>query len=293
MRLINPFDSPGQWFKANLHTHTDASDGKASLRQRIAQYRQKGYNILAVTDHRTTNNIEGLSTDDFLVISGIEVHPDNPYSHELYHFVGLDVPFGFHVEDEQDAQSNIDLISQAGGEVIFAHPYWSGNNVKELLAVNGYIAIEVYNAGSTKIGKAFSSVHWDDLLDAGRIVGGIAVDDVHEGRDIFMGWTMIRAETLTVAAVMDALRTGRYYSSCGPVIEDFRVAEGKVSVKCSPVCEIHFMAQRRHGSSFYADGGQLLTKADFDLYPEIKYIRAEVVDEKGNRAWTNPIVLSA
>ena len=290
--MINPFECEGRWFKANLHTHTLLSDGKASVEQRIEQYRQKGYDILAITDHLTSGAAKGRSSEDFLVINGIEIHPPNPYyAAEPYHLVGLNVPDGFEPDEELQADAQIKQIRRAGGEVVFAHPYWSGHNINELLAVNGYIAVEVYNAGATKIGKAFGSVLWDELLEAGRIVGGVAVDDVHEGRDIFMGWTCIRAKELAIEAVMDSLRMGCCYATCGPVIEDFRVAGGVVSIKCSPAAEVHFMAQRRHGFSFYADGGKLIQQAQFDLYDEMQYVRAEIVDEKGNHAWTNPIML--
>jgi hypothetical protein len=117
---------------------------------------------------------------------------------------------------------------------------------------------------------------------------------------------MIRAERLTVKAVMEALRRGCYYSSCGPQIQDFRVCNRKISLKCSPVSEVHFVAQTFHGFSFYAKGDELITSAEFDcsdysnsrdlmtkdefdVYSKMKYIRAEVIDPKGKHAWTNPV----
>jgi hypothetical protein len=293
MKLINPFEIESNWYKANLHTHTTSSDGSVSPQGRVEQYREKGYSILALTDHRLTNNVRGLSSEDFLVISGIETHPPIPGTDELYHLVGLNLPFGFRSDEGRttDAKTQIKLIKDAGGEVIVAHPYWIGNNINELLAIDGYIGIEVYNATSAKIGKACSSVHWDNLLDAGRIVPAIAVDDVHQGPDLFAAWTMIRAKSLEIEAIMDALRTGSYYSSCGPTIEDFRTRDGVVTIKCSPAAEIHFMCNRWHGQSFYTDNSPLLTHAEFKPSKEAKYVRGEIVDEKRSHAWTNPIML--
>jgi len=40
----------GKWFKGNLHVHTTISDGKNSLAQMIAFYKQKGYHFLGVTE---------------------------------------------------------------------------------------------------------------------------------------------------------------------------------------------------------------------------------------------------
>ena len=286
----NPFDSPGQWLKANLHTHTTTSDGDMPAAERCRQYREHGYQVLALTDHDQTNDLSGLSTDEFLVISGFETHPpSSDMGH--YHFVCLDLPRGFHFVGEPDAQGRIDAVKAAGGEVIIGHPYWCGMNVSHLLPLQGAFAMEVYNATCAKSGKGYSSVHWDDLLDAGRILPAVAVDDVHHGRDIFMGWTMIKARELTVPAVMDALRTGCYYSSCGPVIEDARIEDGKLRVRCSPAMEIHFLAQRSWGETFYADGGELLTSAECPVDPSWNYVRVEVIDSQLNHAWTNPFIL--
>ena len=63
MSMHNPFTKDVQCLKANLHTHTTKSDGEKSVKERIAQYREKGYSILALTDHGKTHNVDGLSTD--------------------------------------------------------------------------------------------------------------------------------------------------------------------------------------------------------------------------------------
>lgn len=293
VELVNPFERQGRWFKANLHTHTTNSDGDATAQQRARQYGQKGYHIIAITDHEATTDVEAISSQSLLVVGGTEIHPACPEKEpdSPYHLVCLNVPHGFSVPDDCDANACIKLVKQAGGEVIIGHPYWAGQNITHLLAIDGYIGIEVFNATCTKIGKGFSSVQWDDLLEAGKIVPAVAVDDTHRGRDIFMGWTYVRAAQLDTEAVMESLRTGCYYSSCGPLIEDFHIADGTVMIKCSPVVEVHFIAQNCHGLSYYAEKDERLRQARFELGPKLKYVRAEIVDDKGNRAWTNPIVL--
>ena len=293
MELVNCFESDGQWFKANLHCHTTTSDGDSTLAERVEQYRGQGYAILAVTDHYKTNDVGGLSRDDFLVISGMESHPDCPYGGDIYHLVALNVPLGFEDPAAAGANKSIEMVREAGGEVIVAHPYWCGHNINHLLNLNGFIAMEVFNATCTFNGKGCSSVQWDDLLGAGRVIPAVGVDDVHrtERRDIFRGWTMIRAAELTVDAVMAAIRTGCYYASCGPVIEDFRVIDSKVQVKCSAAVEIRLISQGDSGRAFFADDGELLTSAEREVDDSLKYVRVEVVDDKGLQAWSNPIML--
>lgn len=39
---VNPFELPGQWYKANLHTHTTKSDGDVDLPVRVEQYKSHG-----------------------------------------------------------------------------------------------------------------------------------------------------------------------------------------------------------------------------------------------------------
>ena len=295
MELVNCFESEGQWFKANLHCHTTTSDGDCTLAERVEQYRGNGYAILAATDHYKANDVGGLGGDDFLVISGIELHPECTWGEDSnsYHLVGLDVPRDFEDPGAGDANETIELVRRAGGEVIVAHPYWCGHNINHLLELDGFIGVEVFNSTCTFNGKGYSSVQWDDLIDAGRVIGGVAVDDVHapSRRDMFRGWTMIRARELTVEAVMAAIRTGCYYSSCGPVIEDFRVVDGKVRVECSPVVEIHLISYASLGRAFFADDGELLTSAERETSDSLNYVRAEIIDAKGLRAWSNPIVV--
>lgn len=287
---LNCFQQPGEWFRANLHTHTTLSDGDTDLAGRCRQYREAGYHVLAVTDHERTSQTDGLSGEGFLVIGGMETHPPDPAG-GLYHLVCLNVPHGFSLAGIDDANERIRRVREAGGEVIIAHPYWCGHTLADLLPLDGAVAVEVYNATCSKIGKAFSSVHWDDLLAAGRMLPAVAVDDVHRGRDIFMGWTWLKMQELTVESVLQALRSGCFYASCGPRIRDFQVTDGVARLRCSPVVEVHFIGRNAAGRSFYADAGEPFTEVEAPVNPGMRYVRCEVVDAAGNRAWTNPVIL--
>jgi len=246
--------------------------------------------VLAITDHERTNDISGLSGDGFLVISGMETHPADP-SGGLYHLVCLNVPLGFSLGEVEDANERISLVREAGGEVLIAHPYWCGHTLKDLLPLDGPVAVEVYNATCSKIGKAFSSVQWDDMLATGRYLPAVAVDDVHRGRDIFMGWTMLKLRKLSVESVLEALRTGCFYASCGPEIQDFRVEDGVARLECSTAAEVHFISRNASGRSHYADNREPFTRMELPLPEKWPYVRVEIVDTSGRRAWTNPVML--
>ena len=82
--------------------------------------------------------------------------------------------------------------------------------------------LEVWNGGCEReIARGGSEPHWDDALQRGRHLFGLAADDSHHpGHDSDLAWTWIRAVERTPDAVLDALRTGAFYASAGPAILD-------------------------------------------------------------------------
>ncbi|MEN6307662.1 MAG: CehA/McbA family metallohydrolase [Anaerohalosphaeraceae bacterium] len=286
VELVNPFLQEGNWYKAALHVHSNTSDGDVTVPERMKQYQEKGYDVVAITDHWKTNKIDGLSDEKFLVINSIEAHPKGN------HFVCLNLPEGFEIKKDLEPQHVIDMVNAAGGGVIYAHPYWLGHTIDNLLAVEGYIGVEVYNGVcEVSIAKGYGTVHWDQLLGKGKILPAVATDDVHHSENINLGWTMVRAKELTTKAVMDSLKTGCYYASCGPTIEEFKVEEGVAKIKCSPAVKICFGGQTSHGSVVNSQDGKLLTSAEWKPSEKCKFVRVEVIDADGKHAWTNPIVL--
>ena len=293
MNLRNPFTQPGKWYKANFHTHTTTSDGRQSPVEVAEAYRKAGYNVLVLTDHYKTNDVSDLSRKGFLVVSGQEYHPRCPGSEAPHHLVAVGVPggFGFTKQNPTDANACIRAVKAAGGETFLAHPLWCGHRYDMYSYLRGLIGTEVYNSTCDRIGRSDSEADWCHLLDAGRIVPALAVDDSHGGNDRFGGWVWLRMGSLTVRSVMSALRSGCYYSSTGPTISDFRVRRGVAEVSCSPVRAIHFMAHSCNGARRQAGPGRNIRKFSHPIGEKWKYVRAVVVDHTGTKAWTNPIAL--
>ncbi len=293
--LVNPFQQQGQWYRANLHAHTTASDGQATAHERIQQYRAEGYAALAITDHAVSSDVSGFSADDFVLIDGIEVTIVPLGEERGIHLVCLNVPPDATVPATNEPNDVIAWAREEGGETFIGHPYWSGNTAEELLELHGAIGVEVYNAACDTIGKAHSTVHWDNMLDRGARLPGLAVDDAHSGpeggRDLFAGWVMFKLAELNAPAVMEALLKGCYYSSSGPRIEDFRLDDGHVVLRCSEAAEIRLIGANWHGWSLFADGGEPLSEARAPVTRDWKYARALVVAPDGRRAWTNPLFL--
>ena len=290
MLNINPFQQPGQWYRGNTHTHSTESDGKLPIADRFAAYREKGYDFLVLTDHRKVNDVQDYSTPDFLAISGSEVHPPNPYGGATYHIVAINIHEPVNCA-KMHPNAVLDDIKAQGGEAVLCHPYWCGHTVSDFLPLRGYFAVEVYNDTCMSIGKGFSEQAWDDLLDRGGPVFGIAADDAHGvTHDCFHGWVMVKSPELTLEGIMEALRTGAFYSTLGPEISDITVnhTDKKITVKCSAAQSIVFKAECHRGRRVLAPEGATLTEATYQVPGDAKYVRVEVTDETGKKAWSNP-----
>lgn len=293
MKFVNPFGLAGKWYKANLHTHTTTSDGQATPAQQVENYRNAGYGVLALTDHHKTNDVRPLTCKRMLVLSGMEYHPACPAHPGCHHLVALNLPhpFAFDAAIVDDANTCIQAVRQAGGESFLCHPYWCGHRYDHYSYLKDIVGVEVYNSTCDKVARSAGDVDWSHLLDAGRMLTGLAVDDCHGDVDLFGGWTWLRLKSLTPAAVVQAVKTGAFYSSTGPEIRDFRVENGMVHVECSPVEFIYIAAHEWHGNRRKAEPGKAIRKFETPVPKETPYVRAIVVGHTGRRAWTNPILL--
>lgn len=300
MLFENPFEADGEWYKGNLHTHTTNSDGAWSPERVATEYRAKGYNFLFITDHGTVTDVSGLSGDGLLVLNGTELGAGKSEVGHSYHLAILNLKETVSAKSAPTLQGLIDLLRSKGAEVIIAHPYWSGLTINDFSNLEGYIGVEIFNSTCHfAIAKGHSAVHWDDLLVRGNRVVGFAVDDAHEHSrdnkplDICYAWIMAKLPELTEAAVMSAIKSGRFYASNGPTIHDISVKDGKISVSTSEVKVINFIANVSSGRSITAKGDEVLTQAEYQLRGSEKYIRVECFDGNGRGAWSNPVVFNA
>lgn len=179
----------------------------------------------------------------------------------------------------------------------YAHPYWSAHSLAEMTEVRGYVGIEVFNAVChLRWNKGMSAVHWDQLLNTGPLLPAVATDDVHKTSEINRGWTMIKAPALDTARIMQAIGSGCYYASGGPLIEDCRIAAGVIRIATSPVKQVSFFFHGAAGGHVVqAEDGQTLTSAQWSFGADkrrCRWIRVEVVDQAGNCAWTNPLAIA-
>ena len=295
------FAKKGTFLKGNMHCHTMLSDGRASANSVIRQYDDMGYDFLALTDHQRYNFTNHAPGTDLLILPGIEEDRFlDGKGMPVLHVVGVGPEEGNGYTDGEpvhyqrggtadECQDIIDNIRAAGNLAILCHPMWSGNTVEEIKALQDFQMIEVWNTGSAIFwGVDSNTYHWDVLLHEGRRVWAVASDDGHDLHQNGFGWVRVNAEK-NIPSILKALENGEFYASCGPEIYDFYVEDGRVCISCSPVSQIllrNFSCPHRMLRGENMTGGQFQLR---DLCTD--YIRAEVVDAQGRRAWTQPIFL--
>ena len=301
----NAFIGEGAFLKGSLHGHSTRSDGQDAPEDVIRTYYEHGYDFMALTDHNIF--CRRIRTDvPMTMLSGIErdmgifgYKEDRPL---CVHIVGIgdpDAPAGpahdevipryAEASDCAAAQGMIDEMHSWGLKTFYCHPEWSGTTYEDYRGLKGNFGVEVWNTGNVienglDTGAAPS---WDQALDEGRHVWGIAVDDGHYMRCHCQGWVMVRAEN-SAPAILKALEEGAFYASCGPEIHDFYVRDGRAYLDCSDAAAICFRTLRMPLNKI---SGTHLTHAECDVYAGLRYVRAVVTDAQGRQAWTNPIFL--
>ena len=305
MTRQSAFTAAGRFWRGNLHTHSNRSDGVLSPEEVCRRYRAEGYDFLALTDHFV--GVYGYPIVDtvpfrsaeFTTILGAELHAGRMENGELWHILAVGLPADFAAPDVPDftplpgQESAADIAARAvaaGAFVAIAHPQWSGLTLADARQITAAHAVEIYNHGcAVGADRADGAAMADLLLADGRRLSLIATDDAHFSEpDHFGGWTMVKAEENTPEALLAALKRGDFYSSQGPEIHDVRIEGDRVHVACSAAVTVIALGQ---GLSANAQQGQSMTKAEIALRwrGDSPWIRVVVIDAAGRRAWSNPI----
>ncbi len=294
--MLNPFSIEGEWFKGNLHLHTTGSDGKVTPQEAITSYAAHGYDFLAITDHRQVTEIDGLDHKGMLMIPGIEMDGGQTDLNGSYHMVAMGAKGPMSYDSGWSAQELIDYGNENAEFVFIAHPYWLSLTLADMIDLEGYIGLEVYNTTCHYgVGRGDSGPHWDDLLARGKRLYGFGVDDAHFGYpDAWVGYTMVKAEKCEYDDIIAAMKAGNFYASNGPTISNLQCDGNKMLVECSPCWEIRVVCPLPgRGTTTYRSGHKPpFTEVEFEIREGTDPIRIECIDEVGNKAWSNPMWLS-
>ncbi len=282
-------------YKVNLHTHTTRSDGRKTPEEVLELYHSKGYDAVALTDHW----VFGAETayKGMTVISGAE-YDNNTYGETvlrdslpgLYHVVCVGAKEAPAIGEGFSPQQMIDEIHKVGGTAILAHPAWSLNTPEQILALRNIDATEIYNSASAvhNSRRPDSSLIIDMIATRGLILPLVASDDTHyyDGEDDCISWSMVEAENNSPAAILEAVRNGKCYTTQGPEVHLTREGDELV-LRCSPAVDVVFLSNfvwSRRGFT-----GDNLTEVRYKPMQGETFVRAQIIDADGKHAWTNII----
>lgn len=297
IHLLPPVE---RYFKANLHTHTNISDGALSPEETIARYKAAGYSILSLTDHNVICDHSDKSTEDFLLLTGVEVNindefykPTSGFWGKTYHlnFIAKDPhnlwqpvsvirkrPTAAPYEDLVDAESlpkvydleainrMIAMGNEKGFLVMYNHPVWSRQYHDDYIGLKGLWAMELRNTTCTRAGYDENNHFiYQDMLSAGMRLFPTGTDDAHGEKGMFGSWIMVGAEKLTYESVIKALETGDFYMSCGPQIHSLSLEDGFLDIECSEAKEIIVETHARAARRGKHPDGETIRSAHIDL----------------------------
>ena len=313
----------GNFYKANLHAHTDMSDGKNSPEEVKEIFKAMGYSIVAYTDHDVFVDRSHLCDESFLALNGVEEEINGRnfgsgwLNMETCHlnFIALDqanlncpcyhrnkyfyanAPKYRHLvkydetlpdyERSYTPECISDMLREGrdrGFYTVYNHPTGSLEVYPIYSKYDNMHAMEIYNGIWIDDSRAY-----DDMLGLGKMIHCVAGDDSHSKEGSGFSWTVIKAENLEYRSVANALLNGNFYSSRGPEIYELYVEEGIMHVRTSDAKAIFFATAARSPGRKYvrAEAGNYINEAEFRVVPECRYVRIVVIGPDGCTASTN------
>lgn len=207
---------------------------------------------------------------------------------------------------------NIAAIRGAGGIAQVNHPNWRWSvRLEDLAEIPDSTLLEIANAhtgvnnagGRDRSGQVVISTEalWDSLLTRGKLLFAVADDDSHsfkhQNADSWeltrpgRAWIVVRADTLTPAAILRGIRGGNFYSSTGVTLRELSEDTRHLRVLME-----QGESDRSFVTEFIGRGGRILAtvhgaEAVYRIRGDEGYVRARIRDSNGRQAWTQPVML--
>lgn len=304
MSLLAPFAAPGRFWRGNLHTHSNLSDGALGPGQVVDAYKNAGYDFMQLSEHFIDHfnypiaDTRNFRSNSFTTLIGAELHAPETAVGELWHIVAAGLPLDFPRNLEGETGAKVAARAREAGAFIgIAHPAWSQLTMEDGRAIASAHAVEIYNHGcAVENDRGDGWYLLDQMLTEGSRLSAFATDDAHfKTPDHFGGWVHVKAESLDPEALLQSLKAGLYYSSMGPQIHGIEIEGKEIAIATSPVDTITVICGNSRSA---VRSGKAITDASFDLKRleqgwlmrrKSPWFRVVAIDHAGKRAWSNPI----
>ena len=304
------------WFKGNLHTHTNKSDGDSSPEIVVDWYSNNKYDFLVLSDHNHLTILENNQTK-LLLIPGEEITLNVPYSIHV-NAIGIKKVIEPTIRSTKvkTLQANIDNIISAGGLAEINHPNFRWTlNENDLVKVKGAHFLEVFNGNYNSHnygggGKKSVEEMWDEMLSKKIKIWGVAVDDSHHFKEEFAsyrynpgrGWVEVFAKRISEKNILESMRNGNFYFSTGVKFEKIIFNEKGIELSISgdyfnQGLSNNLFTNSKYTTRLISNYGEIIDEkygksVKFNLSKEkgkYSYFRTKTISSTGSVGWTQPI----
>lgn len=303
---------PQKVFLADLHSHSDYSDGTALNMEEISRWAGAfGLDYQAVTDHATVEQKN--ETIKFPNLGhGIEIMAGQ------HHLLILDVDKTIeHSKENESLADKMAEIRAQGKFPIIAHPCgwrtttYLPQRVALLHPLEGAFGIEIGNGAANLFDyydhtDAAALRLWDRLLLSGKRVIGLGNTDAHNIFAMGLIWNGIVGEPPQKNRMDKRISQGNHFVSDAPFIflkingaqmgEEVEAASGKIEIEVVAYDSFGLSKLRlkKNGKAFKTEDSTvgsrtLRLKLDDELDAEWAYFRAETFAKDFRKGYTNPI----
>ncbi|MBR2480191.1 MAG: hypothetical protein IKB56_02680 [Clostridia bacterium] len=278
-------------YKANTHTHTNRSfDSSTWPQDRVYQYQNMGYDILAISDHYFgCTSFEDIGVTDYYITpicsneaEGVIAHINIFYTY--VHFA-IDTP-----------ENIFQMVEDGGGIAVLNHPgkYDNVTNEQRIKWFTDYpsiIGMEIVNRNDR---YENDREIWDACLTAlmpERNIYGMGTDDTHDTDDIGWSFTMFQAPDRSEESIEYAFRNGHFYTVTNAIVYAVKGNEPRITRISQNEDGSYTIEGTNYNKVTWISCGEIVSnEATFNPIGCEKYIRAELEGD-GGVAFSQPIPL--
>lgn len=223
-----------QWIKGDLHLHSTHSDGVWSLEELSREAEDQGLDYIALTDHNTTSQNQGLHLATHLIlVPGMEWTTYQGHANVW----GISDPWpDWRVASDAEIEAKRKDVTARGGVVSINHPFDDFDpGIHWAWSKEGFAAIEIWN-GPWRPGNQAALNWWQQQLERGEHIVAVGGSDTHGPNDVGVHvghpTTWVWSEDRTSESIVEGIRRGYVFITESP--DGPSLTQGPITTPCHP-----------------------------------------------------------